>query len=197
LMFPAWRVLREYAAAVRRAPLTSIQRVRCYQSVVRSSIRNRAALVRDVRIAAARRGGVGPLLARQYQRHAERRFMRRARKAARDVATVVPHGETLILVDEALFGPEPFARWQTIPFPERDGAYAGPPNDDRAATREIERLRGSGAHFMALAWPAFWWMQHYREMNRYVSERFPCLFQNHRVMVFDLREAPDSPSRVA
>jgi hypothetical protein len=107
------------------------------------------------------------------------------------LAAVVPRDETLILVDEALFGPVTFSRWRTIPFPEREGLYRGPPTDDPMAISELERLRRAGARFLAFAWPAFWWLEHYSEMHRYVCERFPCLLRNERVILFDLRGAPE------
>lgn len=190
LIFPAWRLLREYHAAVRRAPLRPGERLRCHRSLARWTVRNRTDLLRDVQIAAARGKGVGPLLARHYERRKRRTWIRRASRAARDLATVVPPEDSLILVDEALFDTAIFSRWRTIPFPERGGAYAGPPPDDCTAIEELERLRGTGARFLAFAWPAFWWIEHYAEMYRYVQQRFPCLLRNERVVLFDLGGSP-------
>ena len=48
-----------------------------------------------------------------------------------------------------------------LPFLERDGVYHGSPPDDATALSEFERLRGEGAGFMAYAWPAFWFLDHY------------------------------------
>jgi len=191
LIFPAWRLLREYLAAVRRAPLPPGQRVRCLASIGQWSGRTRAALLRDLQIAAAGRKGVGPLLAGWYERRKQRRWILRAGRAARDLESLVPPEEALILVDEALFDSTIFSRWRTIPFPERGGCYAGPPVDDRTAISELERLRGAGARFLAFAWPAFWWTEHYAVMHRYVRERFPCLLRNERVMLYDLRGTPE------
>ena len=191
LIFPAWRLLREYLAAVRRATLSPGQRVRCHLSIARWLGRNRSDLLRDLRIAAERGSGIGPVLARLYQRRQERRWFKQAGRAARDLATVVPADDSLILVDEASFDTAIFSRWRTIPFIEREGKYGGPPADDRTAIRELERLRGAGAGFVAFAWPAFWWLEHYTEMNRYLLRRFRCLLRNDRLILFDLRHAPE------
>jgi glycosyltransferase involved in cell wall biosynthesis len=192
LIFPAWRLLREYLAAVRRAPLSAGERARCHLLIGRWAMRSRRELLRDLQLAAARGRGVGPLLAGHYERRKRRQWSRRAGRVARDLEALVPRHHPLILVDEARFDPEIFRRWRTIPFLERGGAYAGPPTDERTAIRELERLRRAGAGFVAFAWPAFWWLDHYAEFHGYLQGRFRCLLRNKRVVLFDLRDAPES-----
>jgi hypothetical protein len=58
------------------------------------------------------------------------------------------------------------------------------------AIDELERLRSSDARFLAIAWPAFWWLDHYAELHAHVSERFRCLLRNERVILFDMGSAP-------
>lgn len=74
-----------------------------------------------------------------------------------------------------------------IPFLERNGEYGGPPTDDEHAIREIERLRHGGASFMLFSWPAFWWLDHYSGMRRYLREKAHCVLEDDRLVVFDLR----------
>lgn len=112
-------------------------------------------------------------------------------RASQDVAESIPEGETLILVDEQGFGGD-FARGRRcLPFLERDGLYWGAPPDDRTAIHELERMRRErGAHFIAFGWPAFWWLEYYAEFRAHLRERFRCVLQNERLVVFDLRAQP-------
>jgi hypothetical protein len=95
-------------------------------------------------------------------------------------------GTSFVFVDSAeLEVAVPPAR-QPIPFLERAGQYWGPPADDAIAIRELERLRLGGAAFIAFAWPAFWWLDHYLEFQRHLGS-FPRVVMNDRLVVFDLR----------
>jgi hypothetical protein len=114
--------------------------------------------------------------------------MKRATKAARDLESVIPSEAVLILVDEAKLPTHIFSQWRTIPFTEKEGKYCGPPVDDNSAMQELERLRKAGASFIAFGWPAFWWLDHYTELHRYLRLGFDCVLQNRRVVVFDVRQ---------
>lgn len=104
-----------------------------------------------------------------------------------DIAALIPSGDTFILVDQEQFRSEVAAGRHVIPFLERDGHYWGPPPDDITAVRELERLRCSGAHFIVFGWPAFWWLDYYSELHRYLRSEFCCVLHNNRLVVFDLR----------
>jgi hypothetical protein len=110
-----------------------------------------------------------------------------AYSAARELSSVVPPYGTFILADEAQLGDDFLADSRAIPFVESDGHYAGPPADDETAIGEFERLRHTGASHIAFAWPAFWWLDHYAGFHRHLRANFPCVLQNDRVVVFDLR----------
>jgi GT2 family glycosyltransferase len=108
--------------------------------------------------------------------------------AAADLASVVPPGETLILVDEAQWVAADVAGDRaTFPFLEHEGQYWGSPADDGEAIRELERLRADGANFVAFGWPAFWWLDHYRGLDEHLRSRFRCALRTGRMIVFDLR----------
>lgn len=113
--------------------------------------------------------------------------MHRLDLVAEDIAALIPSGEAFILVDQAEFGSKVSAGRQAIPFLERDGRYWGPPPDDITAIRELERLRRSRASFIVFGWPAFWWLDYYAELCRYLRSRFRCLLENDRLVVFDLQ----------
>jgi hypothetical protein len=74
-----------------------------------------------------------------------------------------------------------------MPFPQRDGVYDGQPADDDAAIRELERLRMAGAAFVAVAWPAMWWLEYFPRFHQHLRSKFCCKFHSERVVVFDLR----------
>jgi SAM-dependent methyltransferase len=117
-----------------------------------------------------------------------RSWRHRVQLAKEEVTGLVPPGESLILVDQQQFGSEFIDKCYAIPFLERDGLYWGPPSDDETAIRELERLRRSGAGFIVFGWPAFWWLDYYAELNRYLRSRFRCVLENERLVVFDLRQ---------
>lgn len=108
--------------------------------------------------------------------------------ATRDIANVVPSSECLVLVDEEQWGMgDHVAGRRRMPFPERDGVYWGKPADDAAAILECERLRQLQAHYLVFAWPAFWWLDHFAAFQRHLRERYPCVLENDRLIIFDLR----------
>ena len=103
----------------------------------------------------------------------------------REVQALVSRDRPVIMVDESQLGGQPLGR-QTIPFPEREGQYWGPPADDESAIDELERLRAAGAGFIVFAWPAFWWLDHYAGFHRHLRSNFVCLLENDRAVVFKL-----------
>jgi N-acetylglucosamine malate deacetylase 1 len=110
--------------------------------------------------------------------------------AAREIARVVPPGECFILVDDGLLAARALvAPRKVIPFLEKDGCYWGKPADSATAIRELERLRGAGARFMVFARPAFWWLEHYAELNEYLEAEFRCIHRDGGLIVFDLRRS--------
>jgi hypothetical protein len=74
-----------------------------------------------------------------------------------------------------------------VPFVERNGQYWGLPSDDERAIFELKRLRKEGAGFLVVGWPAFWWLDYYVGLRRYLESAFACTVRNERLMIFDLR----------
>jgi predicted O-methyltransferase YrrM len=111
----------------------------------------------------------------------------RLRLAAQDLAALIPSEDRFILVDHGRWGKEIVNNRHAVPFLDRDGHYWGPPPDDNTAIHELERLRQSGAGFIAFGWPAFWWLEYYSGLYGYLRSRFRCLLNNDRLVVFDLR----------
>lgn len=107
----------------------------------------------------------------------------------KDIFTHIPHGNTLILVDDGIFGNLAAPAHVVIPFLERKGQYWGPSPNDNIGISEIERLRNMGAGFIVFAWPAFWWLEYYSGLERYLRDKFRCVLKNERVIVFNLQSA--------
>ena len=83
--------------------------------------------------------------------------------------------------------PPPDFAGRRFSFLEREGVYWGSPPDDQTAIEELERLRGQGAGFLIVAWPAFWWLDHYSAWRDYMRARFRCVVSDERLIGFDLR----------
>jgi hypothetical protein len=109
-------------------------------------------------------------------------------QAKQDLAAIVPAGESYILINDNEWGlGEPVIGRQATPFLESEGAYAGPPADDKHAIFELERLRQAGASVIVFWWTSFWWLEHYTELARYLRDRYLCLLDADHLIAFDLR----------
>ena len=106
--------------------------------------------------------------------------------AMQEIASVIPAGKRLILIDENQWGCEMLPKFDALPFLEQDGQYWGAPQDDEIAIRELERMRQAGASFIVIAWPAFWWLDYYSGLRNYLSSNFRCVLDNSRLVIFDL-----------
>lgn len=117
---------------------------------------------------------------------AERWFATR-RRAERQLAAALPGDTRLVLVDEGRWIEEHrFAGREAVPLTEESGRYAGPPLDDQAAIDELERVRAEGASHLAIAEPAFWWLDHYGGFRDYLGRRYRRILKDDSVVVFDL-----------
>ena len=121
------------------------------------------------------------------RKYLHEKWLQRVLLARQDILELIPLGDTLILSDQDQFGSEFLPGRYTIPFLEKDKCYFGPPSDDMTAIKELKRLRNSGANFFVFAWPAFWWLDYYTELKRYLTSKFKCILKNDRLVIFDLR----------
>jgi hypothetical protein len=127
---------------------------------------------------------------REEKRQAEELQRRWVQETEQDLAALARRGGTILLVDAEAIRGDLSAVGPLLPFLERDGQYWGSPEDDDDAVRELERLQRAGAHFLAFAWPAFWWLDYYAAFHRYLCSTFPCTVRNERLIVFELTPAP-------
>lgn len=108
-------------------------------------------------------------------------------QAIEELSAHVPLESSFIMVDEAQLEGTVTAGRRPIPFPEADGFYGGPPEDDETALAEFQRLQAAGAEYMVFAWPAFWWLEHYPSLECELRTRHACVLENERLMVFRLK----------
>ncbi|HEX2029546.1 MAG TPA: glycosyltransferase family 2 protein [Nitriliruptorales bacterium] len=117
----------------------------------------------------------------------EHSWWHRLQRAVRRVEEVVAPGLSYLLADGGRWGLVPSATRRPRPFPGRAGVYWGPPADDRHATSELERERAAGAAAFVLAWPSFWWLDHYEGFVRHLERSYRCAARDDCVVVFDLQ----------
>jgi SAM-dependent methyltransferase len=101
-----------------------------------------------------------------------------------DLATLVPTGEQILLVDENRFGSVYLPGRCMLPFLEHNGSYAGPPHDDNQAITELHRMQKAGANFIAFGWPSFWWLAHYHKFADHLEQRHTCVHRSDRLILF-------------
>ncbi|HEV2772912.1 MAG TPA: FkbM family methyltransferase [Thermoleophilaceae bacterium] len=111
----------------------------------------------------------------------------RLEMARRELAALATSAEAVIVVDDQAFGDRlgPPDR-RPIPFLERDGEYWGPPVDGDHAARELERLREAGAELIVFAWPAFWRLDFYPELESHLRNRYRRVLDNDRLIAYEL-----------
>jgi SAM-dependent methyltransferase len=111
----------------------------------------------------------------------------RVLRVAVDLANATRPGDVIILADEDRFG-ELYLPDRTVrPIVERGGAYFGPPSNDNEAITELERMKDEGATYLALGWPAFWWLKHYKRFSAHLGQDHPVVVKNEHVVVYLLR----------
>lgn len=113
-------------------------------------------------------------------------WQERVAATACDLLSLIPPKESFILVDEEQIRAALPEGVDAIPFLERDGEYWGPPPNDPVAIWELERLREAGARYIAFAWPAFWWLDHYSGLREHLVSRFTRVAETADLMLFDL-----------
>jgi glycosyltransferase involved in cell wall biosynthesis len=74
-------------------------------------------------------------------------------------------------------------------FPESpDGGWAGHhPIDGASAIRDLETSRRSGAEYLAVPSPSFWWLGYYTELAAYLDRTCRRTHTDDHVIVYDLR----------
>jgi hypothetical protein len=111
-------------------------------------------------------------------------WFHRIDRAVRVIDANVPEGVPVILVDDDEWevGGSMHGR-SCLPFPERGGQYAGRPADKREAVAALEAMTASRNTAVAVAWPAFWWLDYYG-LGRFLAERFRPVAETPDICLF-------------
>ena len=110
----------------------------------------------------------------------------RVARAVGEMCSIVPPESSLILVDDDAWnlGAQVSGR-QRFHLTDAGGVYNGPPADSSAALAQIEQRRQQGTDFVAVGWPAFWWLDQYPELADYLGDR-TLVFRSSRVVIYRL-----------
>jgi ABC-type multidrug transport system ATPase subunit len=114
----------------------------------------------------------------------DRSWLHRFPRLRAEIESLVEPGESLILVDDNQIGPEVAPDRHVIPFTERDGEWWGAPEDGAAAVAELDRLVGGAPTWVVFAWPAFWWLDHYAELDAHLRAISSSVIENDRLIAF-------------
>jgi SAM-dependent methyltransferase len=120
------------------------------------------------------------------QNYLNQTWQNRVLRVSVDIGTMTRPGDTIILADEDRFGRLYLPGRVIRPIIERNGIYFGPPSDDQAAISELLRLRDQGADYLAVGWPAFWWLKHYKRFAAFLKEQFIESLRNEHVVIYQL-----------
>ena len=102
----------------------------------------------------------------------------------------VPAAATTVVVsrgDEQLLQLDGRPAWHFPRLP--DGQYAGEyPADSAEAIAQLEQLRANGAGYLVLPSTAFWWLDFYEDLDRYLEERCEAVVANSDCRIYRLVE---------
>jgi len=84
-------------------------------------------------------------------------------------------------------------------FPaDPSGKYAGYyPEDSVAAIREVKTLQAEEGHFLLFPRTAFWWLEHYSELNRYLHQECRLTHSDEFCRIFEIPSAREKQWEVA
>lgn len=134
---------------------------------------------------------VNPVVKEQKQEQLSR-YAAQLRQDTQMLASLIPAGQKYLLVGADAWEGEIIPGRRRLSFPSPggrgDGVSSSPPADDETAIRELEELRRSGASFLVMGQPAFWWLGFYKKLNRHLHNEFRLMLKNNLLLVFDMRK---------
>jgi SAM-dependent methyltransferase len=104
------------------------------------------------------------------------------------LTAALPKSTSTTLIDDGQLGGIHLGiERQWLPFIERDGQYFGRPSDDEHAISELTRMRENGCQFVAIAWTAFWWLDHYRGFADFLNNVTASVVEDDMLRLFRFR----------
>ncbi len=186
---PHWHLLKRHAASIRRRP-AEVQLHRLLPPLAGWTWRWRRQLGSDLTLAALQPLSARPPFDRLIERSRSRWLTRRWNARRRSVATtindtvssadrvVLVDGDALVLGDMSHRAIEPL-----LPAGSPDGSF---PATAAEAIAQLERRSASGFTHLAIAWPAFWVRDYYRDFTNHVDQHHQLLTETDDVVVYQL-----------
>jgi glycosyltransferase involved in cell wall biosynthesis len=106
------------------------------------------------------------------------------------IGRVSPTNAAITVIDDGTLEVGPIGGHERLPFTHGD-LYIGAPETDADAIELAEHLRSQGARLLVIAWPSFWWLDHFPRFREHLFRRFNLLSQDDVAVVFDLGETVD------
>ncbi|MBT8401832.1 MAG: glycosyltransferase [Rhodothermia bacterium] len=186
IVFPAWRIAYEIGAAIRRAPLPARDRLRCIAATRHWLRSNAAGLVRDVGYSLGHVPIAGKSIRRFAATISRSKYRAAVARSLREIRLAIPDGNDFILIDEDIFERNDisFQNRQALPLIVRDGGDWGYPGNDIDALNGLDYHLNAGVSYLVFAWPAFWWLNHYKDFASRVMANFDQVASSKRVLVF-------------
>jgi hypothetical protein len=109
----------------------------------------------------------------------------RAARTVQRIEAAVPAGDSFALVDGGALGIEGELRAHpVVAFPAQDGRFAGAPAKDEEALAELDHLHAAGVRYVAIAWPAFWWLDEYPGLAAALQAEHAIISRDADVLIF-------------
>jgi hypothetical protein len=188
VQLPHWRLAARHLASVRRAALPPKVGAGCAFAVGRWAWRHRVQLLRDFALSRPENAPFAATLRRLDQTISVWRWRYRTRRVQQVLEATVPDGATAVLVDGGELNFVASGARTVLPFIERDGRYWGPPKDGEDAVNNLGRLRAKGAAYFIVAWPAFWWLDYYTDLAKYLRAHATPVVADGAIKVFAFRD---------
>lgn len=88
------------------------------------------------------------------------------------VEQIVPAGEEVIFIDDAIVGGcRIYALRKCLPLVHEGGVYNGPPADSAQAIECTEQHVAIGRRWLVVLYTSYWWLDTYAEWARYLDEQ--------------------------
>jgi SAM-dependent methyltransferase len=114
-------------------------------------------------------------------------WQNRTLRAAIQLANATERHARILLVDEARLASMPILGREIRQFPDVDGEYAGLPADSAAAIHALEERREEGFQYLVVAWPAFWWLDHYHGFAAMLKSGCEEITRSKELIVYRIR----------
>ena len=115
------------------------------------------------------------------------KWMQLLLQAKKDININVPHGETLILIDDYDLGRQCFSNYKELSFLELNGHFLGNPADSETAISRLQKFIQTNATYLIIWSSAFWWFQHYSQFQGYLDENYPKIISNEALILYSLK----------